>query len=275
MKIQSIPYLNIAKARVLKYAKTLYKPEFPDDIKEAIQQYTNNGLPHFFKYAKDKEDYQIEERNNSFVNKLDKLIQSPRINCKYTNSHGKNKKLDKPNYEFMMSNPNVDFTIVMNENGKLLEGTNPVILAYNELVKKYYYKIDFALLENYSSQQLMEAKNRELVVYNLIIPEIKNELSKFGYTDSEVSDILVKYLYGFKESKYKNALWICYGDIILENLKKNLTVKYKEVRCIECGNWFITSIYNSKTCRCRTCQREYRDKYKSQYNVKYYALNRN
>ena len=175
----------------------------------------------------------------------------------------------------MMSNPNVDFTIVMNENGKLLEGTNPVILAYNELVKKYYYKIDFALLENYSSQQLMEAKNRELVVYNLIIPEIKNELSKFGYTDSEVSDILVKYLYGFKESKYKNALWICYGNIILENLKKNLTVKYKEVRCIECGNWFITSIYNSKTCRCRTCQREYRDKYKSQYNVKYYALNRN
>ena len=71
------------------------------------------------------------------------------------------------------------------------------------------------------------------------------------------------------------ADFVCYGDIILENMRKNLSVKYKEVQCIECGNWFITSIYNSKVCRCRSCQREYREKYKNQYNVKYYALNRN
>ena len=38
------------------YAKTLYKPEFPDNIKKEITSFTNNPLPHFFKYAKDKTD---------------------------------------------------------------------------------------------------------------------------------------------------------------------------------------------------------------------------
>ena len=33
------------------YAKTLYKPEFPDNIKKEITSFTNSPLPHFFKYA--------------------------------------------------------------------------------------------------------------------------------------------------------------------------------------------------------------------------------
>ena len=51
-------------------AKTLYMPTRPDWFTPIVSKFTNKKLPAFFEYAKDKEKKQVEERNNSFVNKL-------------------------------------------------------------------------------------------------------------------------------------------------------------------------------------------------------------
>ena len=87
---------------VIDYAKTLYKPEFPEKIGEEIKVFTSKKLPAFFEYAKDKkpnEDKkksQIEERNKSFVNKLYERIPNKPINTR-------GMKLGKLEYTKMMS----------------------------------------------------------------------------------------------------------------------------------------------------------------------------
>lgn len=239
------------------YAKTLYMPERPEFAKESISRYTNVNVPHFFKYAKDKEDCQVEELNCSFVNKLENIIPNPRINCKYV-SDCKVNKLEKPDYILMMDNPEIEVKIVKSKSGQLIDGTNPVVLKYIEKAKEYWQKINATFIQDYPRDALTKTQIRKEAFYNMIMSEVKYELSQFGYNDREVSDILVKYLYGIKESKYKDLLWTCYGEYILENLEKHFKLKTKTIKCADCGEWFEVGIKDTKTCRCSECTMEHK-----------------
>lgn len=246
------------------YAKTLYMPERPKDIKEKILKYTKNEVPHFFKYAKDKEEWQIADITQSFVNKLEKLIPSPRISCKYLDGKGKSHRLPKPDYKLMMTNPDIEVSIVKSKSGRLLDGTNPVICKYVELAQTYNQKINAMSNENSVPRDaLNKSQIRKDLLYGTIIKEVKKELSVFGYSEKDVADILVLYLYGIKDSKYKDLLWTCYGDILYSNLEKNVKPSTKEIQCIDCGEWFEVGKYDSATCRCKECQKEYRKIYKA------------
>ena len=246
------------------YAKTLYMPERPPIIKDRIVYYTNVNVPHFFKYAKDKEDYQVEVLNSSFVNKLENKIPNPRISCKYI-SDGKVNKLCKPDYALMMNNPEIEVKIVKSKSGKLIDGTNPVVLKYVEKAKEYWQKINATFIQDYPRDALTKTQIRKEASYNKIMEEVKYELSQFGYSDCEVADILVKYLYGIKESKYKDLLWTCYGEYLLENLEKHIKLQTKAIQCIDCGEWFEISNKDNETCRCSSCYVEYRKEY---YKIK-------
>lgn len=238
-------------------------PERPPLIKDRIAYYTNVNVPHFFKYAKDKEDYQIANINNSFVNKLENKIPNPRISCKYV-SDGKIKKLEKPDYKLMMHNPEIDIEIVKSKTGQLIDGTNSVVLKYIEKAREYWQKINAVLVQDYPRDALSKTQIRKEVSYNKIIEEVKYELSQFGYSDVEVADILVKYLYGIKESKYKDLLWTCYGEYILDSLQNHIRIKTKEIQCIDCGEWFEVGIKDTRTNRCEQCQKEYRNNYQKE-----------
>lgn len=242
---------------VIDYAKTLYKPEFPQEISKEIKEFTRQPLPHFFKYAKDKEDHQVQATNSSFVNRLDVLIPNPRINCKYIKADGKKKALGKPVYQLMMSNPDLEIALIRTESGRLIEGTNPVILKYLEKAKIYGQKMsDIAIKmprDAATRSQIRKAKS-----YQEIIKDVRAELSKFGYSESEVADILVKYLYESKDNRRKELLWTCYGEYILANLEKHFKARTKAIQCVDCGEWFGVSVYDSATCRCEECQGEHR-----------------
>ena len=67
---------------------------------------------------------------------------------------------------------------------------------------------------SFSGEILKNSQLRQELKYKELSKTIKDELSQFGYSDIEATDILVKYLYGIKESRHKSILWICYGDII-------------------------------------------------------------
>lgn len=206
------------------YAKTLYKPERPKDIDTAIREFTGKKVPYFFIYAKDKDVSQVSEMNNSIVNKLCRLIPNPRINTRKLG-------LQPINHEYLMHNSNIK----TDEN---------LIKRYTELNNTYHFKVSMK----------DEFQNNLQYLATLV----RKELSAFGYSDSEVSDMLVKYLYEKKNRKAKELLWFCYGNYIVENLKNNLHVKKtKDVQCIDCSEWFETDIY-SKSCRCKSCQHEYR-----------------
>ena len=83
-----------------RYAKTLYKPEFPEKIGNEIRKFTNEKLPAFFEYAKDKDKSQVTNRNDSLVNKLYSRIPNKPINTR-------GMKLGKLNYQKMMHNVNI------------------------------------------------------------------------------------------------------------------------------------------------------------------------
>jgi Zn finger protein HypA/HybF involved in hydrogenase expression len=107
----------------------------------------------------------------------------------------------------------------------------------------------------------MKSKLRQDLKYKRISDEIKFELSQCGYSDNDVVDILVKFLYGMQKSKNKMALWLCYGDIIFENLQKHIKYQTKQIQCIDCGEWFEINTKDNQTCRCTSCYEEYRRAY--------------
>ena len=219
---------------VIDFAKTLYKPEFPHEINEQISKFTNAKLPAFFEYAKDKEKSQVKKRNQSFVNKI-----YDRIPNKPINTRGMN--LGKIDYKIMMENS----TIICSKE---------VSDLYDEMNKQYRYMINM--------------KDEYIDNLRYVACKIRDEFSKFGYSNETITDMLIEYLYG-RDKRYKQLLWFCYGQYVVNNLEKNISVKKtKVIQCIDCGEWFEVDIYNSKTCRCKNCQHEETKRIKREYKCK-------
>lgn len=233
------------------YAKTLYKPEFPQQIKKDIQEFTKQLLPHYFIYAKDKTETQVRDNNGTFVNKLHDIIPNPRIRCKYTLPTGKQKALAKPDYKLLMTNPELE-----------IDKDNEVVLTYNKLAALYGYKInainDKIETGHIPREVLYKSQVRQDVLYGKVIAEVKQDLNECGYSEIEIADILVKYLYDVKDSKNKDLLWACYGEILYNNLKDRVKSPTKEVQCVDCGEWFEIGKFDSATCRCENCLKEHK-----------------
>lgn len=198
---------------VIDYAKTLYKPIRPENIDLIIKKYTKPKLPHFFIYAKDKTINQVEKINNSLVNRFDKEFKN--IPLRYDI-----KNFGKLNYKNLMC-------------FKDIEIDNELIDTYNTLNRLYHFKIN--------------QKNRNNVSY--IVETIKNELLSLEYTEIEVCDMLVKHLYSMKKQPHKEILWQCFGDIIVGNLKNNIS--QNSIQCEKCGERFIPKGRNQQYCE--TC----------------------
>lgn len=136
---------------------------------------------------------------------------------------------------------------------------------YDKLNKKYRYMIN------------MKDEYQDNLVYVASI--IRDEFCKTGYSDETIADMLVEYLYG-RNKRYKQLLWFCYGQNVVNNLKNNLVgknelKKTRYIQCIDCGEWIEVDLRNTKTCRCDTCQnaktrrskREYYGKNVSKYKI--------
>lgn len=229
-------------------AKTLYMPTRPKDIDSKIKSFTKNKVPYFFKYAKDKDDTQVSAKNDTFVNILDKMIPNPRLNFS-------NIDIADIDYKLMMNNVNIQFDIEFNENGQINEDmTDPLIVKYIELNRKYHYKINLKDMDIDTVKCNTVSSLRQSLMFKDIAKEIREELLKFGYSESQISDILVKYLYHIKKSKHKEVLWFCYGKYIYENLERNVKKPTKAIQCKECGEWFEVKTKATKSCRCFECQ---------------------
>lgn len=244
---------------VIDYAKTLYKPERPEHIHEQITSYTRAKLPAFFRYAKDKTDKQVEPVNNCLINRLENIVKDVRLNFKKS-------LFGVIETKYMMANPDIEID-------------PKVIEEYTKLNQQYHFKIN--MQDKYSNN------------LSYIANDIQCQLSAFGYSDQELSDMLVKYLYDIKKSKSKEALWFCYGNHIVNNLMLNLDKdmvickkcgklfirshhlqEYCDVckeqkeskkrsnkvqrHCIDCSEMFEVVATNSTKCRCDSCQRIYR-----------------
>ena len=163
-------------------------------------------MPNFFRYAKDYTPEQTVPNNHSFVNKLERIIKNKRLSFK---------NIADFDYRNLMHDPYIQI------DQRLIE-------SYIELNKSYHYKINSDFNMTYISQT------------------VKKEFSKYGYSDIEIADMLVEFLYHKIDSCHKRLLWLCYGDVLLENLKLNLA--NIEGYCIKCGIRFKKGKTNHKYC---------------------------
>lgn len=223
---------------VIDYAKTLYKPEFPQETSRKIAKYTNSKLPAFFEFAKDKDKTQLEERNQSLVNRIYDKIPDRHINTRVM-------ELGNIDYQKMMS----DITIICDKK---------VSALYNKLNKQYRYMVNQKDNDN-SNLRYITCKTRE-------------QFCLLGYTNEIITDMLVEYLYGGNK-RYKQLLWFCYGEYILNNLRKNISVKKtKYIECTDCGEWFEAGI-SSKKIRCGKCSVLERKRINQEYYKKIRPVN--
>lgn len=209
-------------------AKTLYMPTRPEWFTPIVSKFTNKKLPAFFKYAKDKDKDQVEERNNSFVNKIYTRIKNKPINTRGL-------KLGELDYRKLMKNPN-------------MVCSKDVSDLYEKVSKEYSFQVNM--------------KDEYVDNLRYLACEIRTQFNDLGYSDETISDMLVQKVYG-KESRRKQILWFCYGQYIVNNLENNLNVrKTKYIQCIDCGEWVEVDV-KSKSTRCSICQKKYKRDYQA------------
>ncbi|WP_416731354.1 hypothetical protein [Fictibacillus sp. JL2B1089] len=185
------------------YAKTLFFPDVPNEIKKEINSYTKSKLPAFFEFAKDKDEKKVAPRNGSTVNRLYDIIKTPPIRF---NSAIKGKF----DYKMLMSVKNF----------KKKDIDEEIIQAYIKEDRRKTWTMRGLKKNDMES-------NHRLHVYDVIrerILEVCND-------EKHVVNVLVRYLFLEKDSKFKSTLWNCFGDQLVSNLEKNVG---KTMHCEEC-----------------------------------------
>lgn len=213
INLDAVKWLTAYNNYVIDYAKTLYLPPIPDIKKKIIRSYTRSKVPHFFKYAKDKEDKNVEAVNDSTVNKLEKLIPDNRINFK--------KVAGKLDYKKLMKDKKVEI---------------------NQEIVDLYITLDKGKRWLINKDEKFNT-NERLYVYQ----KIRDEILQFNSDIEYVVDVLVSHLYSSKSTR-KKMLWECFGDVLVNNLKNNLQDK-KPCEC--CGK--MIEIKNNRTKYCEKC----------------------
>lgn len=181
-------------------------------------------MPNFFIYAKDKLPHQVEPSNQSTMNRIAAKIPDPKIKF--------SKSISKFDYRMLM-NLDCDFSI---------SPDSPVVKAYD------YWNAR----QNLFNEEDENKKDQDLYKYKQIRKKIIEDCDKdLDY----IVNTLVAVLYTTRNSSGKKTLWACFGDVILENLKKNLEGKGKI--CQICGRRFVQTTRGQKaSCCSEECSKE-------------------
>lgn len=204
-EVNVVRWLCMENNFVIDAAKTLYTPTRPKEIDKIIKSYTKANVPYFFQFAKDKLPSQVEQANESAMNRLSLSI--PDKNIRYCKTVG------RFDYRTLMKQ-DVGFDI--QENSKIVER-----YKYYNTHQNYLFKAED---ENHSNQE-------DLFMYQYIRDKI---LEETGAELDYVVNTLVAYLYTVQKTGTKKMLWACFGDVIVANLKNNVSGKV----CPICGRRF-------------------------------------
>lgn len=181
-------------------------PTRPPKVDEIIKSYTRGKVPNFFIHAKDKTIEQVENPTNSTMNRISSKIPEPKIS--YCDTVGK-----------------FDYKKLMSGKGVGEAQREHIVGVYD-----YWSKRRNSL---FSHEPEGRRNEDEMFVYQEIRRRIIEDTST---TVERIVDALVEYLYTERNTSKKQMLWACFGDVIVENLSKNLA-NAKPI-CPVCGKRF-------------------------------------
>ena len=270
--IDAIKILCMESNFTIDAAKTRYMPERPKEIDDRITALTRAKTPHFFIYAKDKEAGQVEPVNHSIVNRLEEIIPDKRMSFTAKN-------IGKLRYRNLLC---------VKRGGKT---DQHVLDLYDDIAEQYRFQISV-----YDDEDN----------YGYIKKTTLDRFADLGIPMTDICDMLVTYLFRDKKEKRKGLFWLCFGDIVYENLLRSIPsdsrccvkcgnrfvpsasqqkkckdcatyhkIGVKTKHCIDCGATFIVDARNMTKLRCDDCQKE-RDKAKtSERKARYYRRRKN
>jgi hypothetical protein len=135
-----------------------------------------------------------------------------------------------------------------------VEGLTKTIKYFKKHLKDFDVEIDDLIVEEYTELDLKkhfilgdkEDDDRE-DKFSYLYQEIRRKLLQINSDSFYVTDVLIKYLYFKKKSQFKTTLWSCFGDILVENLKRNVATKQKY--CEVCGDLIKQVTNNQEYCK--------------------------
>lgn len=215
-----------------KYAKTLYKPEWPAEAADRMNAATSGKVPHFFIYAKGKTAKQVEPVNHSVVNRLEKIVKAPNLRFE-------TRTLGKFDYRMLMHD----------KNAEIRECDMPIIETFMEISQKCGYRL---------SEDDAD-KNNHSYVYR----QTRDTLLAIDSDIQHVVDVLICQLFGVQNTKRKSMFWGCFGDVVLDNLRQNIDTN--TILCSRCGKRIKPMSHRQEMCD--ECAAE-RERFKSRERVR-------
>ena len=227
-QLNVVRWLTYTNNQVIDYAKTLWLADPPKKVKDTIKSYTKAKVPDFFIYAKNKEVHQVEAPNDSTMNRIAASIPDSKIRF--------SKSISKFDYRMLM---NLDYGFSISSDSKIIKSYD----YWNARVNEF--------------EEDKAVKNQDMFKYKNLRKKV---LEESGEDIDYIVNTLVAYLYTVRKTSAKKGLWDSFGDIILENLKRNL--EGKGSICQLCGKRFV-----QKRATQNYCSTECYDKAKNQREI--------
>jgi len=137
--------------------------------------------------------------------------------------------------------------------------------------------------------------------YNKVFLDIRTKLLSVEPDVYKLVDTLILQLFKVKKARHKIAFWNCFGDVVFENLKRNINentimcvkcgkrilknsnvqglceecaryqpVEEKIIICVDCGKEFKIDSKDNQTDRCPECYKKYRKQVINENAKRYY-----
>jgi len=221
------------------YAKTLYKPEVPKKILDKYKDYSKKKVPHFFMYAKKKNEKQVEEIGECNIDRISNVVKSNRIVFKDL--------LGKYSYKILMRNPEVNIKNDKAEN---------ILTLYRELESRNLRQL------SHMNLSLLDVEEKKKAMLQLEFDTKKQRemfIEIIGESDKYITDVLIKMLL---DDVNKDTLWRLFGDVIYNNIKINLE---GTKICKKCGERFEYVSSLDRNIYCNECKSKLSSKKKIKY----------
>lgn len=231
-----VKYLTLEENINIDSAKSGYNMTRTEEVDWKIKQCIGGRkVPYFFKYAKDRDDDQVDPWVPSVINRIERNIINPRIRFDSDN-------MGTLDWRMLVRNPGIKVA-------------DDVIEIYSQAAKTSHVRI------NPPKPGTDAATNYYAVIKNMQ-EEIAAKLPRFRWVD--IADIVFKYLYHDKKDVVKKDFaWAVFGDAIVENLKRKLPKN--SIQCECCGTRFVPVTVSAHQKYCEPCSREVRKMKNRQY----------
>lgn len=115
---------------------------------------------------------------------------------------------------------------------------NPIVSIDPRVIEK------FKDLDARKNLSLSYGSNEEN--YAFFRTTVRCELYAINPNVNAVCDMLVAHFFRDKKSKSLNTFWLCYGDIVFQNIRNNIEKDY--IQCSCCGERFWRASYKNQIC---------------------------